>query len=263
MKRKNEEVPGFDEIIFKDRNKEYGAYRIRKGYNKSLGISLLGGVALAVALVVLPSLTVPRETGQISEGTVIMLPDLDLEKALQIKPQEIEKPPSEIIPRNNYVPPQVVSDTSVITNPMMPTDATQIKDGIATENPPEVFEGDGDGVIPPEPYKKYVVVQEMPSFPGGESELMKYIYANVVYPEEALDNKVEGRVIVRFVVSPTGDVTEIEILKSTGNSSNLLPLENEAKRVIGTLPTWKPGKQNGVAVPVYYTVPVTFSIRNF
>jgi len=260
MKRKNENIPGFDEIIFKDRNKKYGAYRLRKSYNTTLGVSLLGTVALAVVLVVLPALSAPKESAPATKVVTYTLPDADLIKALTVEPP-VEKPmPAEVITRNTFVPPEIVSDTSQITNTMMSIDELndQTKDGEATEIPPDFYEGDPE--IPFEPEPK-LLVQEMPEFPGGEEELLKFLSDNVIYPEEALENRVEGRITVRFVVSVNGSVQKAEVYGSTGTALDLSLLENEALRVIRMLPTWRPGKQDGTPVPVYFTVPVNFKIN--
>jgi len=102
----------------------------------------------------------------------------------------------------------------------------------------------------PEPF---VVVQEMPKFPGGDSALLKYIKENTKYPESAKAKNISGRVIVKFCVSETGAVERISVLKSVSPE-----LDAEAIRVISTLPAFKPGKQGGIAVPVWYMVPVQF-----
>jgi periplasmic protein TonB len=260
MKRNKEEVPGFDEIIFKDRNKEYGAYKIRKGYNTTLGYSLLCGVALAVILVVLPALTSPRASAEPPREIVVAAPTPDLEKMLQAEKPPERKVPDEIVPINASAPPVIVSDTSEVTDNNLITDFDNAINGDVTENPPEEF--DSDPIIPEEPQKRWVTVQEMPEFPGGEVALLQFVADNIVYPSEALENTVEGKIIIRFVVAPTGYVEEIEVLKSTGTATDLTLLENEAKRVINILPRWRPGKQDGIAVPVYYTVPVIFRINH-
>jgi|WetSurMetagenome_2_1015567.scaffolds.fasta_scaffold36115_3 TonB family protein len=101
----------------------------------------------------------------------------------------------------------------------------------------------------------FVVVEEMPMFPGGELELLKYIGENTKYPEIAKMNGIQGRVIARFCVSSTGKITQISVLKGVTPE-----LDAEAVRVISTLPTFEPGKQGGKAVPVWYMVPITFSL---
>lgn len=102
----------------------------------------------------------------------------------------------------------------------------------------------------------FVVVEEMPYFPGGDTTMLKYIAQNVQYPEYAKTNKITGRVIVRFCVTETGSISLISVLKGVDPS-----LDAEAVRVVSTLPAFKPGMQGGKEVPVWYMVPITFSLK--
>ena len=104
--------------------------------------------------------------------------------------------------------------------------------------------------------KPYTMVQQMPQFPGGTQELMAYIAKHLKYPEIAQENGVEGRGFIRFVVSETGAVEEIEVLRSLDPYC-----DKEAIRVIASLPNWIPGKQNGRNVPVFYTLPIIFRLQ--
>ena len=106
--------------------------------------------------------------------------------------------------------------------------------------------------IPEEPF---VVVEEMPMFPGGDAALLKYITDNIRYPESAKTNNISGRVIIRFVVNSEGKAEEATVLRGVDPS-----LDEEAIRVVNSLPVFSPGKQGGKPVPVYYMVPVTFSL---
>jgi TonB family protein len=99
----------------------------------------------------------------------------------------------------------------------------------------------------------FVVVEEMPMFPGGDSAILKYIHENTKYPESAKANNISGRVVVRFCVTETGKVDRISVLKGVSPE-----LDVEAIRVISTLPAFKPGKQGGIAVPVWYMAPIQF-----
>jgi TonB family protein len=113
--------------------------------------------------------------------------------------------------------------------------------------------------VTPVPEKKDIFshVETPPSFPGGEKELMKYLQENIAYPKEVADKGIEGRVIVRFVVTETGAVSSAEIVRS------LDPLaDKEALRVVSAMPAWIPGKQGGKAVNVYFTLPVLFKLNN-
>jgi TonB family protein len=102
----------------------------------------------------------------------------------------------------------------------------------------------------------FVVVEDMPTYPGGDNGLMKYINNNIVYPEAAKEKNIQGRVILRFAVMASGKVDKVSVLKSVDPS-----VDNEAIRVIKSLPDWNPGRQGGKAVNVWYSVPVTFQLR--
>lgn len=103
----------------------------------------------------------------------------------------------------------------------------------------------------------FTVVEKMPSFPGGDAELLKYIAMNIKYPKESQDNGEQGRVICSFIVGRDGSVNNPEVLRG------VTPLLNEeAVRVINTMPRWNPGMQRGKAVAVKYTVPITFRLKS-
>ena len=101
----------------------------------------------------------------------------------------------------------------------------------------------------------YRSVEQMPRFPGGEAALMKYINTHIQYPAEALKNRIEGRAVVQFVVEKTGNIGEVKVVRSLGKD-----LDKEAVRVIKSLPKFTPGRQNGKAVSVWYTLPVIFKL---
>ena len=102
----------------------------------------------------------------------------------------------------------------------------------------------------------FTVVEEMPDFPGGQAELLKFIAKSIKYPVIAQENGIQGRVICAFVVNKDGSVVDAEVLRGVDPA-----LDKEALRVIGTMPKWKPGKQRGKPVRVKYTVPITFILQ--
>jgi TonB family protein len=104
--------------------------------------------------------------------------------------------------------------------------------------------------------KVYSVVEQMPNFPGGEAALLEYISANLKYPQSALEQGTQGTVMLRFVVTGTGDIGEVQILKGLDPDCN-----NEAIRVVKSLPKFNPGMQQGRPVSVWYTIPVRFVIE--
>jgi TonB family protein len=105
------------------------------------------------------------------------------------------------------------------------------------------------------PSEVFVVVEEMPKFPGGDDALMKFINSNVVYPKTAKDKNIQGRVIIRFVVGADGTVRDPQVLRAVDPE-----LDAEAVRVIKSLPKFQPGKQGGKVVSVYYSIPITFAL---
>lgn len=102
----------------------------------------------------------------------------------------------------------------------------------------------------------FFIVEEMPEFPGGESELRKFIANNIKYPEVAQQNGIQGRVYVTFVVDKNGEVANARIARGVDQE-----LDREALRVVNSLPQWIPGKQRGKEVNVSYTVPINFALQ--
>ena len=101
--------------------------------------------------------------------------------------------------------------------------------------------------------KPKIVAEEMPQFEGGERGLMNFISRNIRYPVVAMEQNIQGRVIVRFVVSDTGEVTQISVLRGIGGGC-----DEEAMRVVSLMPRWTPGRQDGKPVSVWYTLPIQF-----
>ncbi len=102
----------------------------------------------------------------------------------------------------------------------------------------------------------FMVVESMPSFPGGDAALFKYLSENIKYPVIAQESGIQGRVICQFVVNRDGSIVDIEVVRGVDRS-----LDQEAKRVIASMPKWSPGKQRGKAVRVKYTLPVNFRLQ--
>lgn len=121
------------------------------------------------------------------------------------------------------------------------------------ENPKVV----GEAVTDESEEEPFVVVEEMPQFPGGDAELLKYIVENTKYPENAKKNNIQGKVITRFCVTSKGNVSKVTVLKAVDPE-----IDAEAVRVVSTLPSFKPGRQGGKDVPVWYMVPISFALSN-
>jgi periplasmic protein TonB len=254
MKRNENKVPEFDEIIFENRNKNYGAYDLRKHYKSAATISILGAAALSTLLMIALSFSTEEgtaSTGPTSVVIVISAPDIP-----DFVPPPETKPPAELINSIKNLRPVVTDDTTKVT-PYIPT-TEEIINTVQNGNVSDTvtYTEPTDPVVPVE-IKPFIFVEEMPEFPGGNAALLKYVSENLRYPEEAQNNNIQGRVILKFVVNPDGSVDRIEVLRGVDQL-----LDDEAIRVVNSLPRFKPGKQGGVAVPVWFSLPVTFKIEN-
>lgn len=160
-------------------------------------------------------------------------------------------------------PPPISSTIPKIsTNPSKPIRSSETRSGSVLPPPPPIpvstmpSEVVKEEVIDETNQKVYVVVEQMPQFPGGDIELLKHIAVNTKYPESAKVNRIQGRVIIRFCVTDKGGINQISVLKSVSPE-----LDEEAIRVVKNLPDFIPGKQGGKAVPVWYMVPITFTLK--
>lgn len=124
------------------------------------------------------------------------------------------------------------------------------EDVLSPPPPPRLVEGGASHA------EVFTYVQQMPEFPGGMDALNRYIVDNIRYPEEAREKGIQGRVVPRFLVSPEGKINNITTIREVGGGCS-----QEAIRVVSGMPDWKPGRQNGRAVSVYYMLPVMFSLQ--
>ncbi len=254
-------TPSFDEIVFENRNKEYGAYSLRKKYKKYLSVGMLIGIVITSAVIVGPYINAKALENQRkrSERQVeIQMENIEQPENLVEPPPPPPPPPEEAVQQAKYVAPVVVDSVK-------PEEAAQLltadeakvevkdEDVTAIEVVEEVQEEVQEEEAPTE---VFVIVEEMPSFPGGDKALMEFIYSNIQYPEIAKENNIQGRVVVRFCVTYKGTVDQVSIIKGVDPS-----LDNEAIRVIKLLPLWKPGKQGGKPVNVWYSVPINFQLK--
>jgi protein TonB len=259
MAKENNKAPAFDEIVFENRNKEYGAYTLRKKYNRNVLIALMIGIVLICISIIVPYLNTKaaEKKAKRAERTVeIKMENLDTPAEQVAPPPPPPPPPQDVAQQARYVPPVVVDSVKPEDNvQLMTADQAQVevKDEEVVEAVQVVTEEVTEDVDAAEPF---VVVEEMPMFPGGEQALLAYIGEHTQYPEVAKENNIQGKVIVRFCVTSKGGVDKVEILKGVDPE-----LDKEAIRVVKTLPTFKPGKQGGKPVPVWYMVPINFTLK--
>ncbi len=252
-------IPGFDEIVFRERNKEYGAYKLRKKYNRTVIVSLFVGIIIVGTAVITPYINAKAAENKQSRKerqVEIKMENLDQPNETVAPPPPPPPPPADVVQQQKYIPPVVVDSVKPEeVNQLMTADEAQ--DEVQNTEVVEVQQTVKEEVQEAEPEEvPFVVVEEMPSFPGGDAALLKYIADHTNYPEVAKENNIQGRVIVRFCVTAKGGVSQVSVLKGVDPE-----LDKEAIRVVQTLPKFKPGKQGGKPVPVWYMVPITFTLK--
>lgn len=262
-----------DDLVFEGRNKMYGAYLLRRLYNRHIATATAISVTIFALLLSAPLIARMIRGGEdhtevITHAKVVSLADLPPPPPTEVPPPPpppppVEPPPPPVRATQQFTPPVVKRDEQVEKQEIPDQELlAKVDAGTATvEGNPDapvdlgVLEGTGivEEVVETKPY---TWVEQMPTFPGGDGEMMKYLGKNIRYPPVAQRNGLEGLVVLSFTVSATGQISEIEVLKSLGGGT-----DEEAVRVVKTMPKWTPGKQNGRAVPVKFTLPVRFTIK--
>jgi len=258
MAKEKIRVPAFDDIVFEKRNKEYGAYKLRKKYKRNVIIALIIGILILSTAVITPYLNakaLENRQKRAERQVEIQMENLDQPNETVAPPPPPPPPPQDVVQQAKYVPPVVVDSVKPEENvQLMTADQAQIE---VKNEEVEVVEEVKEEIQEEEPEAEpFVVVEEMPMFPGGDAALLAYIGEHTQYPEVAKENNIQGRVIVRFCVTSKGGVDKVSILKGVDPE-----LDKEAMRVVSTLPAFKPGKQGGKPVPVWYMVPITFTLK--
>lgn len=265
------------EMVFEGRNKEYGAYRLRKNAGKRNLYSLItifiaalaiwGGISL-VKFVESRTKTVAQTS--VAELSVLNQPKkkAEVKQQQKVKLEQPEKVVERVKSSVKFTAPVIKKDDEVKPEDELKTqdELMNTKTAIGALDVKGNDDANGEvlkikeAVAQPEPKpeveKVFDVVEQMPSFPGGPSALMEWLSNNVKYPVVAQENGVQGRVVVSFVVERDGSITDVKVVRGVDPS-----LDREASRVVRAMPRWIPGKQNGSAVRVKYNVPVAFRLQ--
>ena len=265
------------ELVFENKNKAYGAYQLRKETGKRNVKAMIIVFATIAAIIVAAWAKVAIENAMPKK--VAIETDVELSKLAQKKEAKVErKEPVKVEMEQKVV--EKVKSSVKFTAPeikkdedVKPEDELKSQDDLAKTNTAigsfdvkgnDEAEGEvlkAKEVIAEEKPREeetrvFDVVEQMPQAPGGQQALFEYLSKNIKYPVIAEENGVQGRVIVTFVVERDGSITDVKVVKSVDPS-----LDKEAQRVVKAMPHWIPGKQNGSAVRVKYTVPVTFRLQ--
>lgn len=174
------------------------------------------------------------------------------------EPEPVEEPFATIV---DYAEPQEIHEpTPVVAETPTPTETSSNERQTEQQNATSIVADEPDVIaefVEPAPAENtYTFVSQQPQFPGGEEALFRHISNNIVYPIKAQENGIQGRVVVQFVVTKTGEVGEVKVIRSKDPD-----LDREAVRVVKSLPNFIPGKQNGRPVNVWFTLPITFKLQ--
>ncbi|MDO4195247.1 MAG: energy transducer TonB [Prevotellaceae bacterium] len=266
------------DLIFEGRNQAYGAYQLRKGTGKRNLISIIAVIGLAIACQIgltLKNIADAEAAKRAAMDQVVELSALEQpeKKEAKVEQKKVEVEPEKVVEKVKssikFTSPEIKKDDEVKPEEEMKTQDELMSTKTAIGSFDVKGNDDANGevlkakevIAQPEPpkeeeHKVFDVVEQMPSFPGGNAALMEYLSKNVKYPVVAQENGVQGRVVVSFVVERDGSITDVKVVRSVDPS-----LDREAARVVSSMPKWIPGKQNGSTVRVKYNVPVAFRLQ--
>jgi protein TonB len=271
------------DLIFEGKNKDFGAYKLRQGsesrHNKAFFYVLIGLVAVCLLIFGYMKYEAYKTQKAEEEAKAKLeqqqkLAQMEVEKEEE-KEEEVEQIEiEEVKPEAPQLATQLMTELLLTDTPKEDNEIKANEDIQKDNSVMSTFTQAGSDDInlikehkeevvqekPREEKKKEEVfthVEQMPKFPGGDAELYKFISNNLNYPAMAIENNVQGRVVVQFVVTKDGSIGNVKVVRSVDRD-----LDNEAIRVCKKLPKFIPGKQNGQPVNVWYTLPVTFKLQN-
>jgi protein TonB len=265
------------DLVFEGKNQNYGAYQLRKDTGRR-NIKALVWVLIGIAIIFAVAYANMAIQNAIKQNQTIDT-DIELSKLAQKKETKVERKEQVNVEVEKKVVEKVKSSVKFTApeikkdDEVKPEDEIKSQDDLAKTNTAiGTFDVKGndeaEGVVlkaneqaidekpKEEETKVFDVVEQMPEFPGGQAALLKWISDNIKYPAVAEENGIKGRVVCTFVVERDGSVTDVQVARSVDPS-----LDKEAVRVLKKMPKWIPGRQNGSAVRVKYTVPVTFQLQ--
>ena len=259
---------GRNNIVFEGKNQEYGAFVLRRSYNKTVSKAVLFSVLFLVFCLSVPAILAYLESLKTEDVVIKDDNNVNLMDAPPVNPDEPPPPPVEPPPpvqeTIKFVPP-VVTNEEVPEEDIPPTqeELKETNAGVTTQ------EGSGDIVdLPietnneviedPNANTVFLSVEEPPQFPGGEEAFFKYLSKNINYPALEKENSITGTVYVYYVISKEGKPEDVKVVRGVKGGAGL---DKEAIRVISSMPAWSVGKQNGRPAKVAFTIPVKFVLR--
>ena len=269
----------WSDLLFENRNKEYGAYVLRQQTSTRNIISIIAVLilfAIVMAVMVAKNAYDDYKASHIRHEDVVILtnltnqkPEPKAERVEPIREEKIEQIVEKVKSSIKFIAPIIKKDSEVDPKDEMKTQEEIMSSKVAVGFANVIGNDESADVLrsktllvtePVKPKEEentvFEYVEQMPSFPGGDAALMRYLSKYIKYPPLAEENGIQGRVICTFVVERDGSVSDIRIKRSVDPS-----LDKEAMRVVSAMPKWIPGRQNGQMVRVKYTLPVTFRLQ--
>ena len=271
------------DLVFDGRNKEYGAYTLRMEtkprHLKAFILTIIGALCIGAVGVIYMSavryIEEQRLLDQAQQDAVVIDTSAEEEapeeeEEARYEEPEVEALPEEILNTVKVTELLIAEDEEVRSEDEIKTQ-DELKETQTAFGQTDFDKGTDDRNVTrehkneviveekkPEPVKEEVfkAVEQMPTFPGGDAELMKWLRDHIQYPTVAMENNIQGRVVVQFVVTKTGKVGVVKVVRSVDRD-----LDREAIRVCKSLPDFIPGRMNGQAVNVWYTLPVQFKLQ--
>ena len=251
-----------DEIVFEHRNKEYGAYVIRKMYNKYLNRALLLAIIVLLAALAYPLISsyyTQKRAKYIEKSASAEFLEMEKPKEEAPPPPPPPPPPAALEQKVKFVAPvvtieEVVEDVDIFNQDDLSQTTTNEPVTIAEEfvaAPVEEVIEEAEETQP-----ALISVEEMPSFVGGDEARSRFLSENIVYPRQASETGIQGTVYVSFIVDSKGNITDVKVLRGIGGGC-----DEEAVRVVKLMPRWHPGKQNGKNVRVLINMPIQFKLQ--
>lgn len=252
----------WEDLIFENRNQAYGAYVLRKVYSKHVLIGVVITAAIIALVIYFPAIMKLFKEEEVVEKA----PPRKLVYTELSAPPPIDKPkpppPQVQLPKLKkvikFVPPKVVKEEVVEEVPTIEEIKLNEVAAVEVDGPTEVewVEPVEEVIVEDDENKVFTIVEQQPEFEGGVEAMMNFIRKNIRYPASARRMGVDGTVFVQFVVSKTGQIDEVQVVRGINPDC-----DQEAVRVIKMMPKWKPGKQNGKPVHVRFVLPIVFKLN--
>jgi protein TonB len=253
------QIENLDDIVFDERNQNYGAYFLRRNYNKNVARALFFAVFLFSGIISIPLIAgLMHNEKKLTNGGII-----EMDSTLVTPPDKQDLPPIPDPPKPvrvaAFTPPVIVTDPNEVTSEM--GDLMEgTKDGIINDKDGEALiiedSKDKEVIETSTVDKTFTIVEMMPSFKGGEEAMYSWLSENIKYPQVAKETGIQGTVVVTFVVEKDGSITGAQVLRDIGGGCG-----EEAIRVVKNMPKWKEGRQNNEPVRVQFNLPIKFTLE--